>query len=111
MKKKNQKNKNQKQELKFESHFYERVNERFNFPNLEFFKENVLKYCKTYNANNAHSCPHSVVQSKLRNPQYANQRFLVNPKFNIVVVTENHVAFNTLYLDGRDGYGRNISWV
>jgi len=98
------------QEKIFDKHFFERVNSRFEFPSLEYFKDNVIKYAKVYNRSNSHSCPHSVAKNKLNNPQYSHQRFYVNTRYNIAVVEENNTIFNVLYLDGRDGYGRNISW-
>ena len=99
------------QEKKFDQHFFDQVNMRFEFPNLEYIKENVLKYAKVYRKQNVHSCPFSVVKSKLMNPQYSEQSFYVNTRYNIVIVEENNTIFNALYLDGKDGYGRNIQWV
>jgi hypothetical protein len=95
-------NKNQvKSQFVIDIHLIERFKLRFsdvNFSDLE----TIVKFSKKYNSSNVHQCPFDVVKNKIRN--YSNQVFLVNTKFNMILVQENNTLKNVLYLDGTDGY-------
>ena len=96
------KNKIRKQvELVVDTHLVERFKLRFS--DVSFSElDTIVKFSKKYNKSNVHSCPFDVVKNKLRN--YTEQIFLVNTKFNMVIVQEGNTLKNVLYLDGRDGY-------
>ena len=96
------KNKIRKQvELRIDEHLVERFKLRFS--DVSFSElDSIVKFSKKYNKTNAHTCPFDVVKNKLRN--YTEQIFLVNTKFNMVLVQEGSTLKNVLYLDGRDGY-------
>ena len=96
---------------KFNYHFYDRVMQRFDFGHdLDFIKNVVITNSKKYTYDNVHSCPHKTVRNKLYNPKYSQQEFYVNERYNIILVGNGDSIFNALYLDGRDGYGRNTTW-
>lgn len=97
---------------KFSYHFYDRVMSRFEFgDDLDYITNVVLSNSKKYTYDNVHTCPHNVVRKKLHNPQYSHQEFYVNQRHNIVLVGDGDSIFNALYLDGRDGYGRDVVWM
>jgi len=96
---------------KFSYHFYDRAIQRFEFgDDLDYITNVVLSNSKKYTYDNVHLCPHKIVRNKLQNPQYSHQEFYVNERHNIVLVGDDKSIFNALYLDGRDGYGRKITW-
>ena len=99
---KNNKVKNQVS-LTIDEHFVERLRQRFSEVKLEDI-DNIIKFSKKYTPKNLDSCPFQVVKNKLRNPQYSDSVYLVNSKFNMIMVSVNNVLKNVLYLDGTDGY-------
>ena len=105
MKNKNNKNKknNEKVNYQIDDYFATRLKQRFSEVNLEKIDE-IISFSKKYSIKQLDSCPFQVVKNKLRNPEYPNSIYLVNPKFNLVMVAVGNVLKNALYLDDRDGY-------
>ena len=96
-------NKGPKPVLVMDEYFTQRLRERFYELPLHMI-ENVIGLSKRYTLHNVHSCPYKVVTKKLKNPQYSDSVYFVNPKYNLVMVAVKNVLLNVLYLDGREGY-------
>lgn len=103
MNNKNKNNKNQNQEINLDEYFVTRLNQRFSEININKVDE-IVKFSKRYSIKQIDSCPFPVVKNKLRNPDYPNSVYLVNTKFNLIMVQVGNVLKNALYLDGSDGY-------
>jgi hypothetical protein len=101
-KNKNQKN-NEKVTYNLDEYFVTRMNQRFSEININKLDE-IISFSKRYSIKQITSCPFPVVCNKLRNPEYPNSVYLVNPKFNMIMVSVGNVLKNVLYLDGKDGY-------
>lgn len=103
MRKNKKNNKNEKPQLVLDIHFMERLKLRFEDVKLDDI-DTIIQHSKRYTIKNIDSCPFQVVKNKLRNPQYSDSVYLVNSKFNMIMVSVNNVLKNVLYLDGTDGY-------
>lgn len=102
-KNKNKNNKNQKSDFVIHDYFHQKFINRFYDVDFSSLSE-IIKFSKKYNLSNISNCPYKVVINKLRNADYPHSVYLVNPKYNMIIVSENHQLINVLYLDGRDGY-------
>lgn len=103
----NNKNKKQKNHpkpvFKIDEYFVNRMNERFIEIDLKKIDE-IISLSKKYTTSNRLHCPFAVVSSKLINPKHPNTMYIVNPKYNLIMVSVKNVLINALYLDGKDGY-------
>jgi len=95
--------------VEISDYFKKRLEERFVDINISDL-DKILNNTKTYGQKNVDTCPYYEVRKKLRNPNYPNSRYHINPLYNMVIVEVDNIIKNVLYLDGRDGYGRNIEW-
>ena len=103
-KSKNIKKKNkQKAVITFDDHFITRFKQRFYNINMDDV-ENVIKCSKRYTSNNIDSCPYKVVRKKMMNDMYSDSVYLVNYKYNTILVAVKNVLTTVLYLDGSEGY-------
>ena len=103
MRKNKKNNRNEKPQLVLDTHFMERLKLRFEDVKLDDV-DTIIQHSKKYTVKNLDSCPFQVVKNKLKNPEYPNSLYLVNSRFNMIMVSVNNVIMNVLYLDGRDGY-------
>jgi len=104
MSKKSKKIKNkQKPVMKFDDHFITRLKQRFSNISMDEV-ENVIKYSKRYTSNHIDSCPYKVVRKKMMNDMYSDSIYLVNYKYNTILVAVKNVITTVLYLDGSEGY-------
>jgi hypothetical protein len=95
--------KSSKPVLVMDEYFVQKLRARFSEIPLDRVDE-VIAFSKRYTPKSANDCPFKVVANKLRNPQYSDSVYLVNPKYNLIMVAVSNVLLNVLYLDGKDGY-------
>ena len=103
MKNKNKNKNHPKPVFKIDEYFVKRMNERFAEIDLNKIEE-IISHSKKYTSSNLFNCPFKVVVNKLINPKYPNTMYIVNPKYNLIMVSVNNLICNALYLDGKDGY-------
>lgn len=103
MKNKNKNHNKPKPVFKIDEYFVKRLNERFAEIDINRIDE-VISFSKKYTQGNIMNCPFKVVANKLRNPEHPNTMYIVNPKYNLIMVSVNNLIINALYLDGKDGY-------